>query len=183
MGTTIDDAAGEAFDKLAKYLGLGYPGGPVISKLAKEGNANAIKFPRAMIKEDNFNFSLSGLKTAVINYVDEHKDDKDFNLPDLCASFEQAIIDVQVAKARRALQETKSKSFLFGGGVAANPSLRSAYGKMCKEEGVEMIMAPLTACGDNAAMIALVANQRYIEKKFSKLSTDVQANAILDKEY
>ena len=136
-----------------------------------------------MIHEDNFNFSLSGLKTAVINYVDKHKDEKEFNLPDLCASFEQAIIDVQVAKARRALTETKSKSFLFGGGVAANPSLRSAYVKMCEEENVEMIMAPLSACGDNAAMIALVANQRYKENKFSNLSTDVQAHATLDEDY
>ena len=164
-------------------MGLGYPGGPVISKLAKDGDPNAIKFPRAMIKEDNFNFSLSGLKTAVINYVDEHKSDKDFNLNDLCASFEQAIIDVQVSKARRALQETKSKSFLFGGGVAANPLLRSAYEKMCKEENVEMVMAPLTACGDNAAMIGLVASDRFANKKFSNLDTDVEAHAPLDVKY
>lgn len=162
---------------------MGYPGGPVISRLAEQGNADAISFPRAMIKEKNFDFSLSGLKTAVINYVDEHKDDKDFNINDLCASFEQAIIDVQVAKARRALQETKSKSFLFGGGVAANPSLRSAYEKMCKEESVEMVMAPLSACGDNAAMIALVADERYKQKKYAKLDTDVEAHASLDVEY
>lgn len=136
-----------------------------------------------MIKEDNFNFSLSGLKTAVINYVNEHKDDADFNLPDLCASFEQAIIDVQVAKARRALAETKSKSFLFGGGVAANPSLRSAYEKMCEEEGVEMVMAPLSACGDNAAMIALVADERFKLRKFANLDSDVEAHALLDVEY
>lgn len=164
-------------------MGLGYPGGPVISKLAKDGDPNAIKFPRAMIKEDNYNFSLSGLKTAVINYVDEHKSDKDFNLNDLCASFEQAIIDVQVSKARRALQETKSKSFLFGGGVAANPSLRSDYEKMCKEENVEMIMSPLSACGDNAAMIGLVANERFANKKFSNLDSDVKAHAPLDVKY
>lgn len=136
-----------------------------------------------MLKEDNFNFSLSGLKTAVINYVDEHKNDEDFNLPDLCASFEQAIIDVQVSKARRALQETNAKSFLFGGGVAANPSMREAYKKMCKEENVAMIMSPLSACGDNAAMIALVADKRYKQKKFSTLDSDVAAHAILDKKY
>ena len=162
---------------------MGYPGGPVISKLSKDGDPDAIKFPRAMIREDNFDFSLSGLKTAVINYVDEHKNDKDFNLNDLCASFEQAIIDVQVTKSRKALQETKSKSFLFGGGVAANPSLRGAYEKMCMDEGVEMVMAPLSACGDNAAMIALVANERFAAKKFSKLDTDVEAHASLDVKY
>ena len=136
-----------------------------------------------MIREDNFNFSLSGLKTAVINYVDKHKGDKDFNLNNLCASFEQAIIDVQVAKARRALTETKSNSFLFGGGVAANPSLRSAYVKMCEEENVEMVMAPLSACGDNAAMIGLVANDRFANKNFSNLDTDVEAHASLDIKY
>lgn len=136
-----------------------------------------------MIREDNFNFSLSGLKTAVINYVDEHKDDKDFNLNDLCASFEQAIIDVQVSKARRAIQETDSNSFLFGGGVAANPSLRRAYVKMCEKENVEMVMAPLSACGDNAAMIGLVANDRFANKNFSHLGTDVEAHASLDIKY
>ena len=162
---------------------MGYPGGPVISKLSKNGNPNAIKLPRAMIHEDNFNFSLSGLKTAVINYVDEHKNDKDFNLNDLCASFEQAIIDVQVDKARKAIHKTKAKSFLFGGGVAANPSLRSAYEKMCEEENVEMVMAPLTACGDNATMISLVANDRYKQNKFAQLDTDVEAHALLDVEY
>lgn len=136
-----------------------------------------------MIKEQNFDFSLSGLKTAVINYVDEHKNDEDFNLPDLCASFEQAIIDVQICKAQRALRKTQAKTFLFGGGVAANPSLRESYTNMCKEEKVEMVMAPISACGDNAAMISLVADQRYRQKKFSKLDCDVQAHASLDEEY
>lgn len=136
-----------------------------------------------MIHEKNFDFSLSGLKTAVINYIDKHKDDEDFNLPDLCASFEQAIIEVQVAKARRALQKTNAKSFLFGGGVAANPSLREAYNTMCKEENIDMVMAPLSACGDNAAMISLVADVRYKQKKFATLDSDVAAHAILDEEY
>lgn len=155
----------------------------MISKLAKEGHPDAIKFPRAMLKSGDYDFSLSGLKTAVINYVDQHKNDENFNLPDLCASFEQAIIDVQVAKAKTAIRETGAKSFLFGGGVAANPSLRSAFEKMCAAENVKMIMAPLSACGDNAAMIGLVANARFADAKFSALDADVSAHAPLDIAY
>lgn len=136
-----------------------------------------------MIKEQNFDFSLSGLKTAVINYIDKHKSDKDFNLPDLCASFEQAIIDVQIDKAKKAILQTGAKSFLFGGGVAANHQLREAYKKMCEQENVEMVMASLSACGDNAAMISLVADQRYKAKKFSDFSIDVEAHASLDVQY
>ncbi len=136
-----------------------------------------------MLKSGDYDFSLSGLKTAVINYVDQHKTDDNFNLPDLCASFEQAIIDVQIAKARSAIHETGAKSFLFGGGVAANASLRAAYEKMCSEEKVELIMAPLSACGDNAAMIGLVANNRFADAKFSALDADVSAHAPLDIAY
>lgn len=180
LGETIDDAVGEAFDKVSKYLNLGYPGGPIISKLAKDGNPKAIDFPRAMLHSKDYQFSLSGLKTAVINYIDKNPD---VNLHDLCASFEQAIIDVQAAKARTAIQETGSKSFLFGGGVAANPEIRSAYSKMCNEEGVKLIMAPLSACGDNAAMIGLVANERFKSSKFFDLSADVQARTSLDAKY
>lgn len=180
LGTTIDDAVGEAFDKISKYLGLGYPGGPIISKLAKDGNPRAIDFPRAMMHTDDYQFSLSGLKTAVINYIEKHHNDKNFNLEDLCASFEQAIIDVQVEKARKAIKETSAKSFLFGGGVAANPELRYAYEKMCKDENVDLVMAPLSACGDNAVMIGLVANDLYKQEKFAPLKCDVSAHAALD---
>lgn len=183
LGTTIDDAVGEAFDKISKYLGLGYPGGPEISKLAKTGNPKAINFPRAMINSKDYKFSLSGLKTAVINYIDKHKDDNDFNLNDLCASFEQAIIDVQISKAKNAIQQCNAKSFMFGGGVAANPEIRDAYKKMCDEENVELILAPLSACGDNAAMIGLVANVRFIQNRFFNLDADVLAHASLDLEY
>lgn len=183
LGTTIDDAVGEAFDKLSKYLGLGYPGGPIISKLAKNGDPKSINFPRALINSKDYNFSLSGLKTAVINYIEEHKDEKNFNLENLCASFEQAVIDVQVFKARSAIKEKSAKSFLFGGGVAANPELREAYQQMCDEEKIKMVMAPLSACGDNAAMVGLVAADRYKNQNFFELNSDVSAHASLDEKY
>lgn len=133
-----------------------------------------------MLHSKDYNYSLSGLKTAVINYIDKNPD---VDLHDLCASFEQSIIDVQVAKAKQAIQETKAKSFLFGGGVAANPEIREAYAQMCDKEGVKLIMAPLSACGDNAAMIGLVANERFKSSKFFDLSADVQARSSLDNDY
>lgn len=131
----------------------------------------------------DYDFSLSGLKTAVITHIEKHKDDDDFNLEDLCASFEQAIIDVQVFKAKEAIEQTKAKSFMFGGGVAANPEIRAAYEKMCNKAGVNLIMAPLSACGDNAVMIGLVANDRFKQHKFLDMDADVAAHAPLDEEY
>lgn len=162
---------------------MGYPGGPIISKLAKDGNPRAINFPRAMLHSGDYQFSLSGLKTAVINYIDKNKNNENFNLPDLCASFQQAIIDVQVYKAREAIRQCSAKSFMFGGGVAANPEIRQAYQKMCKEENIQLIMAPLSACGDNAAMIGLVAHDRYLQNKFFALDADVAAHSSLDIDY
>jgi N6-L-threonylcarbamoyladenine synthase len=162
LGATIDDAVGEAFDKVAKALGLGYPGGPVVSKFAAEGDPAAIPFPRAMLHSGDFSFSLSGLKTAVVTYINnERAAGRTLNVPDICASFEAAVVDVQVAKARTALRETGAPTFCLGGGVAANPALRAAYEKMCAEEGVRLVMPPLASCGDNAGMIAEVALDRY----------------------
>ena len=184
LGYTIDDAVGEAFDKVAKALGLGYPGGPVISKMAAAGNAAAIEFPRAMMHSGDYRFSLSGLKTAVVTYINnERAAGRPLNVPDICASFTAAVVDVQVAKAKRALKDTGVKQFCLGGGVAANPMLREAYEKMCKREGVSLSMPPLSACGDNAAMIALVALDRYKAGKFFPLNSDAQAHANLDEPY
>ena len=184
LGYTIDDAVGEAFDKVAKALGLGYPGGPVISKMAARGNAAAIEFPRAMMHSGDYRFSLSGLKTAVVTYINnERAAGRPLNVPDICASFTAAVVDVQVAKAKRALKDTGVKQFCLGGGVAANPMLREAYEKMCKREGVSLSMPPLSACGDNAAMIALVALDRYKAGKFFPLNSDAQAHANLDEPY
>ncbi len=184
LGSTIDDAVGEAFDKVAKALGLGYPGGPIISKLAAKGNPKAIAFPRALLHSGDLRFSLSGLKTAVITYIHkEQQAGRELNMPDIAASFEAAVVDVQVAKAKAALLETGAKEFCLGGGVAANPMLRSAYEKMCKKLGVRLTMPPLSACGDQAAMIAEVARDRFAQGKFADLSLDVKAHAPLDEPY
>jgi len=184
LGETIDDAVGEAFDKVAKALGLGYPGGPVISQQAKRGRADAIAFPRAMMHSHDLRFSLSGLKTAVVNYINgERAAGRDLNVPDIAASFQQAVIDVQVAKAATALEQTGVPTFCLGGGVAANPALRDAYERLCAKRGVRLIMPPLSSCGDNAGMIALVALDRYRAGRFFSLDADAQAHANLAEPY
>ena len=163
LGETLDDAAGEAFDKVAKVLGLGYPGGPVLSRLAEQGDAAAIDFPRAMMKSGDYAFSLSGLKTAVLTYIrHEEAAGRQVDVPDLAASFQQAVIDVQVAKAVRAVQETGAVSFCLGGGVAANRALREALTAAIEPLGVHVSVPPLELCTDNAAMIAAAAHYRYL---------------------
>ncbi len=184
LGATIDDAVGEAFDKVAKALGLGYPGGPVVSKFAAEGDPAAIPFPRAMLHSGDLRFSLSGLKTAVVTYINgERAAGRELNVPDICASFTAAVVDVQVAKARAALEETGAPTFCLGGGVAANPSLRAAYEQMCAEMDVRLVMPPLSACGDNAGMIAEVALDRYRAGKFASLDADALAHGDLEVPY
>lgn len=184
MGTTLDDAVGEAFDKVAKAMGLGYPGGPLISKLAETGNPKAIHFPRALMHSGDLQFSLSGLKTSVMTYLQkEQQAGRAINQHDVAASFQAAVIDVQVSKAKTALEETGAKEFCLGGGVAANPELRHAYESMCAEMGIRLTMPPLSACTDNAAMIALVALDRYKAGKFFSLDCDVAAHASLDDAY
>lgn len=184
LGATIDDAVGEAFDKVAKALGLGYPGGPVVSKFAAEGDPDAIPFPRAMLHSGDLRFSLSGLKTAVVTYINgERAAGRDLNVPDICASFTAAVVDVQVAKARTALEETGAPTFCLGGGVAANPTLRAAYERLCAEMGVRLVMPPLASCGDNAGMIAEVALDRYRAGAFAPLDTDAAAHGDLEEPY
>ncbi len=184
LGATIDDAVGEAFDKVAKALGLGYPGGPVISRAAAQGDPDAIPFPRAMLHSGDLRFSLSGLKTAVVTYINnERAAGRELNNPDIAASFQQAVVDVQVAKAKKALQLTGARTFCLGGGVAANPVLRASYEQLCAKMRVRLIMPPLSACGDNAGMIALVALDRYRQGKFMPLDADAQAHADLDEPY
>lgn len=183
LGGTIDDAVGEAFDKVAKALGLPYPGGPHISRLAETGNPQAIDFPRALLHSKDYRFSLSGLKTAVITYIQQAASAGTLNAADVCASFEQAVIDVQVAKAACALDETGAPVFCVGGGVAANAALRAAYQRMCDKKGVRLIVPPLHVCGDNAAMIALVALDRYRQGKFFGLDSDAYAHTNLEEPY
>ena len=181
LGATIDDAVGEAFDKVAKALGLGYPGGPIISKLAAQGNPKAIRFPRAMMHSKDYSFSLSGLKTSVITYLNnEEKAGRTVNLHDLAASFEAAVIDVQVAKAKTAVLETQAHDFCAGGGVTANPSLRKAYHDTFEPMGVRVTVPPMGVCTDNAAMIALVALRHYKQGRRSELSMDAKSNLQLE---
>ncbi len=161
LGSTLDDAAGEAFDKVAKAMGLGYPGGPVLSELASKGDASAIAFPRAMMHSGDYDFSLSGLKTAVVNHIDgERAAGREIDQADLAASFQAAVIDVQVAKSVRAARECGVGTFVLGGGVSANMELREALGAALAEAGVRLSVPPADLCTDNAAMIAAAGHYR-----------------------
>jgi len=178
LGETLDDAAGEAFDKVAKVLGLGYPGGPVLSRMAAEGDPAAIDFPRAMMRSGDYAFSLSGLKTAVINHIrHEREAGRDIDIPDLAASFQAAIVDVQVAKAVRAVKETGARAFCLAGGVAANPALREALRDAIEPLGVHVSVPPMHLCTDNAAMIAAAAHYRYLRGE--RLGLDAEADPSL----
>ncbi len=177
MGSTLDDAVGEAFDKVAKALQLGYPGGPIISRLAKEGDPKAIDFPRAMLHSGNLAFSLSGLKTAVTTYIHkENEAGRAVNLPNVAASFQAAVVDVQVAKARQACKEAGVQTFCVGGGVAANPALRQALTTQLARYGIRTIVPALEDCGDNAAMIASVALDLFNENCIAPLTLDASAH-------
>jgi N6-L-threonylcarbamoyladenine synthase len=161
LGATRDDAAGEAFDKVAKLLGLGYPGGPVIDRLAAEGKPDAHAFPRAMADHANLDFSFSGLKTAMVQHVDRFgQPDSREALVDLCASFQAAVVDVLVLKSRRAVAQTGLDRLHIVGGVAANRGLRDAAQRAADEDGFTLAVAPLRYCGDNAAMIGAAACAR-----------------------
>lgn len=154
LGRTRDDAAGEVFDKIAKFLELGYPGGPIIDKLAKKGNGKKINFPRPYMP-DSWDFSFSGLKTAVINYVREHRNiKKSERLYDLCASFQQSCADVLVRKTVLACKKFDIKKIALGGGVSANSRIRSDFIKKCDAERIKLFTPEPVFCTDNAAMIA-----------------------------
>ena len=153
LGTTIDDAAGEAFDKVARYLGLGYPGGPAIDRIALEGDPEAIAFPRAIL-DDGYDFSFSGVKTAVVNHVRKHPD---VATPDVAASFQEAVVDVLVTKARRAARAHGAKGLALAGGVAANSLLRTRVLDACMEDGLHPFLPSREMCTDNAAMVAAAA--------------------------
>lgn len=159
IGSTQDDAVGEAFDKVAKILGLGYPGGPIISKLAIKGDKDKFKLPRPMISQQNLNFSFSGLKTAVLYLIRDLKKITPAQTKDLCASFQQACLDVLISKTLRALKKYPVKSFLLGGGVAANPELRRQLREKLNKNfpDIKIFIPELKFTGDNAVMIAATA--------------------------
>ncbi len=157
LGQTLDDAAGEAYDKVARYLGLGYPGGPILDKMAMDGDREAIRFPRAMVK-DGYDFSFSGLKTSVVNYVRKNPDANDV---DVAASFQEAVVDVLLTKARRAVHEFDAKGLCLAGGVAANSSLRERTLDLAIEEGIKGFIPSRSMCTDNAAMVAAAGWWRF----------------------
>ncbi len=159
LGQTLDDAAGEAFDKVASLLNLGYPGGPLLDKTAKSGDRNFVKFPRGMLKENSFDFSFSGLKTAVVLYVQKlSEEDKQKHLADISASFQEAVVDVLVEKSIRAAEEKNCKTIAMAGGVACNSRLRDKLKDRASTLGIEIFYPSPLLCTDNAAMIAAVGD-------------------------
>jgi tRNA N6-adenosine threonylcarbamoyltransferase len=182
LGSTIDDAAGEAFDKVATILNLPYPGGPSIEKLAQQGNPKAIRFPRSMLGKDSLDFSFSGLKTAVLYHcrgqdmkgADRVGQMSEQEIADIAASFEAAVIDVLVKKTRRAADRIGAKTVLLGGGVAANGTLRDALRAMCEQckPPRQLLVAPKQYCTDNAVMVASLAYHKYQAGLFADLSLE-----------
>ncbi len=165
LGETLDDAAGEAFDKTARMMGLGYPGGAQLSKLAQTGNAQAFDLPRPMLKSDNFEFSFSGLKTAVLYTMQKMKRISPKQKADLAASVQLAIVDVLIAKLEKAIVRYKPKTIMLGGGVAANKLLRERFKKLATRYKLQSTIPAFEYCTDNAAMIGLAAFYRIKNKK------------------
>jgi len=171
LGQTVDDAAGEAFDKIARFLGLGFPGGPALDRLARDGDPDAIRFPRAMADSGDYDFSLSGLKTAVLRHVKaEHQAGREVDPADLAASFQEAIVDVQVAKTIAAARSRRVACVLLGGGVVANTRLRERMEKAGAEAGLEVWFPSPALCTDNGAMIALAGSWRLERGERTELS-------------
>lgn len=163
IGRTRDDAAGEAFDKVARAIGLGYPGGPKIDKVSKEGNPEAISFPRAHVEDAPYDFSFSGVKSAVLNYINGCRmKGEEYSQADVAASFQKAVTDVLVANAMHAVTEYRADKFAIAGGVASNSALREAMKTACKERGVKLYYPSPVYCTDNAAMIGTAAYYEYL---------------------
>ena len=182
IGQTRDDAAGEAFDKVSRVLGLGYPGGPAIQKAAEKGNPQAIEFPRVMLEKDSYNFSFSGLKTAVTNYLHNQKQkDLEIDIYDTAASFQEAVLDVLVEKSVRLVKELGRDKFVLSGGVAANKPLRERLEKEMSALGVKTYFPPLSLSTDNAAMIACAGYYNYKEFGPDDLDINVYPNLGLRK--
>ena len=173
LGGTRDDAVGEAFDKVARVIGLGYPGGPKIDKAAKEGNPEAIQFKRVFLEKGSLDFSFSGLKTAVLNYLNtEGQAGRQISVPDVAASFQAAVMEVIVKKAIEAAMDRKQEKLVLAGGVAANSKLRQDLQKECDRHGIRLYVPDPVLCTDNAAMIACAAYYKYQKQGADDLYLD-----------
>lgn len=184
LGATIDDAAGEAFDKVASILGLGFPGGPIVERTAASGNSQAYTFPRTLLSRDSLDFSFSGLKTAVLYTVHgpgkttgglERLSPRD--IADIAASFQAAVTDVLVAKTMSAVEQTGAHTVVVGGGVAANTALRQAMNRACHRHGITLHLTPMRYCTDNGAMIAYMGHQLLVSGHTDPLSLEARATS------
>ena len=177
IGQTRDDAAGEAFDKVARAIGLGYPGGPKIDKISKEGNKNAIEFPKAKFHDDTLDFSFSGVKSAVLNYINNCKmKNIEINVADIAASFQKAVIDVLKENVFLTCERKNVKKIAIAGGVASNSTLREELIKEGKKKGVEILFPDRILCTDNAAMIGSAAYYEFINGNIAELNLNAKPN-------
>lgn len=177
LGGTRDDAAGEAYDKVARVLGLGYPGGPLIDKIAREGDPHAVEFKRVFLEKDSFDFSFSGIKTGVLNYINSEKQaGREIKVADVAASFQAAVLDVIVAKTLKAAIEMGKDKIVLAGGVAANSMLREMMVDGCRRNGIELYYPSPVLCTDNAAMIGCAAYYRYMAGERDDLTLDAIPN-------
>jgi N6-L-threonylcarbamoyladenine synthase len=178
LGRTLDDAAGEAFDKGAKLLGLGFPGGPALDKLARSGNPKAVPFPRSLGKRTSLDFSFSGLKTSLLYYLRDHPDWEQPNrTADIAASYQEAIVDVLVTKALRAIEQSGERILAVVGGVSANSRLRARLMDVAAAQGIEVVIPPLSLCTDNAVMIARAGLDAYRQGRIASWDVESRANA------
>jgi len=176
IGETRDDAAGEAFDKVARFLGLGYPGGPAVEKAAKLGESGLFTLPRVFLDRDDYEFSFSGLKTATMNLWMKQLRRGENNVENMAAEFQNALVEVLVEKTMKAAKSYQVKTVLMAGGVAANQALRENMAKRAQEEGLQLFYPALKLCTDNAAMIAGKAQSDYINRQFAPLSINAHPN-------
>ena len=174
LGATLDDAAGEAFDKIARYLGLGFPGGPAIDRAARDGRRDAYAFPRPMRDNPGYDVSLSGLKTAVVRELDRlDAAGTPVHLPDVAASFQEAIVDVQVVRTMRAAADLSAPTVLLAGGVAANSRLRERFEEACRTAGVRLVVPSPRLCTDNGAMVAASGSNLLLAGRVADLAMEV----------
>lgn len=180
LGRTRDDAAGEAFDKIARVLGLGYPGGPLIDKLAKEGNPKAVAFPRVRMDKNSLDFSFSGVKTAVINYLHKlEQNGETYNKADVAASFQDAVTDALCEHTIEAADKTGSKIIALAGGVASNSNLRQKMTEQAGKNGIQVVYPPPVLCTDNAVMIGCAGYYEYLNSNFADMTLNAVASLSL----